>query len=76
MYSTVGSQPCEDDGRWGACHEDQLVEACADVDAWYSPSYEQCLIDADECAQDMWDLDGDGDTWESLGYCPDLLCPE
>lgn len=74
-YSMAGSQICAEDGTWGPCREDALVEACANVEAWYSPAYEACLIAEDECAQDLWDLDFDGDTWESLGSCPDVICP-
>ncbi len=76
-YSGIGIQPCAESGlEWGACHEASYTPvACDDVEFWYSPAYERCLIDAGECAQDMWDLDGDGDTWESLGDCADIVCP-
>jgi hypothetical protein len=74
-YDTPGRQNCDDDGAsWGRCREDSIYEGCAAVEAWYSPRFEECLIDAGQCAQDMWDLDHDGDTWESVGACADVAC--
>jgi hypothetical protein len=73
-YSRVGTQACDDSGRWDRCDEATLLPGCADLDGWYSPEYEDCLIAQGECAQDLWDVDSDGDTWESLGDCPDALC--
>jgi hypothetical protein len=35
---------------------------------------EACCIDQGYCCQDQWDLDGDGDGWESLGNCVDIVC--
>jgi hypothetical protein len=74
-YCNWGVQACTEDGRsWGSCTETSIPEACAGIDAWYSPATEQCCIDQGFCCQDMWDLDGDGDSWESLGVCDGIVC--
>jgi hypothetical protein len=73
-YCRWGVQYCDADGLdWGACVEGGIPGACND-EAWYSPEAEACCIDAGLCCQDMWDLDYDGDTWESLGSCADIVC--
>ena len=41
-------------------------------DFWFNPAGEDCAIRAGECAQDMWDLDQDGDNQESIGDCADI----
>lgn len=41
-------------------------------DWWFNPAGEDCAIRRGECAQDMWDLDQDGDNQESLGDCEDI----
>jgi hypothetical protein len=69
-------QTCDVDGEWGPCAEEAHHDVCSVIDGWYSPAFEECLIENDECARDMWDLDNDGDDWESLGTCPPLLCFE
>jgi len=74
-YSSWGRQQCRADGEWGPCTEAAPPEPCERF-SWYSPEAEVCLIEQGECGQDMWDLDHDGDTWESLGDCPDPLCVE
>ena len=76
-YDMISWQRCDEGGmEWEPCdNDDRLSDACMDVEAWYSPRFEECLINSGECAQDLWDLDSDGDTWESLGTCPDPVCP-
>ena len=71
-----GRQYCLPGGlEWGPCEEIlDIPESCASVEEWYSPSAERCCIENDFCCQDMWDLDHDGDTWESLGNCEELIC--
>ncbi len=74
-YCRWGVQHCNPSGMsWGACIETSLPAACAPIDGWYSPDAEACCIEQGFCCQDMWDLDMDGDTWESLGDCTDILC--
>jgi hypothetical protein len=74
-YCNWGVQACDDDGlSWGSCVETSLPAACAGIDGWYSPASERCCIDQGYCCQDMWDLDVDGDSWESLGACDGIVC--
>ncbi len=75
-YCRWGIQYCRDDGlEWGACNEITDIPArCLPIDGWYSPNAEACCIDEGLCCQDMWDLDRDGDTWESLGNCTNIVC--
>ena len=76
-YSSWGTQACAPDGlEWEMCRELTAIPAPCTVDGWYSPAAEACCIENDFCCQDMWDLDHDGDTWESLGACPDAICQE
>ncbi len=74
-YCRWGTQVCNPDGmEWGACLEvNTIPSVCAD-DNWYSPAAESCCIASGMCCQDMWDLDHDGDSWESLGNCIDITC--
>jgi hypothetical protein len=73
-YCRWGVQYCEEGGlTWGACVETGIPAQCA-AEAWYSPEAEACCIGAGLCCQDMWDADFDGDTWESLGTCTDIVC--
>jgi hypothetical protein len=76
QYCNWGSQVCRTDGLdWGSCDELAAIPLeCQGIDYWYSPASEACCIDQGFCCQDMWDLNGDGDTWESLGNCADIVC--
>ncbi len=74
-----GRQICEHNGRaWSECFEiDDIPEICVPVETWFSSSAETCCIEAGFCCMDTWDLDQDGDTWESLGNCPEVPdCPD
>jgi hypothetical protein len=75
IYCAWGEQFCAADGlSWGPCAEITIPLECAPVETWYSPMAEACCIDQGYCCQDQWDLDGDGDGWESLGNCVDIVC--
>ena len=71
-----GIQECNDATLdWGPCIETTSIPMeCVAIDGWYSPGAERCCINGGHCCQDMWDIDGDGDTWESLGDCTDITC--
>ena len=74
-YGYWGTQYCLENGlEWGRCTETAIPEPCAEVEVWYSPRAVECCIENDFCCQDMWDIDHDGDTWDSLGNCVDVLC--
>jgi hypothetical protein len=74
-YCSWGQQVCGETGLWDRCWEAAMPEACSSF-AWLSPQAEACVIDAGECIQDFWDLDEDGDTWESIGPgCEPAPCP-
>ena len=75
-YCLWGTQVCDEDGMaWGPCIETDVPERCAAIATWYSAAAEACCIESGQCCQDRWDLDGDGDTWESLPYgCPAIDC--
>jgi hypothetical protein len=74
-YCRWGVQYCEPDGMsWGRCDEVGAIPAsCADY-GWYSREAEECCIESGFCCQDFGDLDLDGNTWESLGACEDIVC--
>jgi len=76
QYCNWGVQICREDGlEWGSCEElGSIPMECMGIDGWYSPAAEACCIDQAFCCQDMWDLNHDGDTWESLGNCVDIVC--
>jgi hypothetical protein len=75
-YCLWGTQVCEDDGMdWTLCIEVRTIPSeCAAIDSWYSPAAAACCIDAGFCCHDKWDMDHDGDTWESRGDCVDIIC--
>ena len=76
-YCLWGQQVCDEDGMaWGPCTEITAIPAaCAPIADWYSPAAEACCVEQGRCCQDMWDLDHDGDTWESLPEgCPEIAC--
>jgi hypothetical protein len=74
-YCRWGEQVCAEDGeRWGPCDEQRAIPGtCAQFDAWYSREGEVCCIAIGACCQDLWDSDDDGDTWESVGACDDVV---
>lgn len=49
-------------------------EVCGE-ECWFSPQFEACMVEQGACIQDMYDLDENGDTWESLGGCEGIVCP-
>lgn len=72
-----GVQTCATDGRsWNYCEEAPVPNACDDGFGWVDsvPSTEQCCIDEGFCCQDYWDLDGDGQTDDSVGTCYGIDC--
>lgn len=71
-----GVQYCAEDGSdWGRCVEHpEIPEVCAHVDIWYSPEMQECLTENGHCGRDFWDLDEDGDHWESVGSCAPGEC--
>jgi len=75
-YCLWGTQVCDESGMaWGPCVETDIPETCLGIATWYSPAAEACCITMGHCCQDMWDLDADGDTWESLNDdCPEIQC--
>ena len=73
-YDGFGTQTCVRDGTWGPCNEEHIVEECHHDGGWYSPCEAACCVMRGYCCQDMWDLDRDGDTWESLGECGERGC--
>lgn len=77
-YGSLWAIPyCNEDGSgWGRTYEIPAIpEPCDLIDHWYSPPAQECCIEQGWCCQDMWDMDSDGDIWESLGRCPDPICP-
>ena len=73
-YCRWGVQYCAADGlSWGTCTETTVPPQCSWT-TWYSPQAEECCIASGMCCQDMWDRDRDGDTWESMGNCIDIVC--
>jgi hypothetical protein len=74
-YSTIGMQLCLMDGSgWSPCDETTLWPASCSEHGWYSPAAQQCCFDEGFCCQDIWDLDSDGETWESFGACLEGGC--
>ena len=71
-----GRQVCADDAsRWERCEAIESPPAsCDTIEQWYSPASEACGIESGMCCMDTWDLDSDGDAWESLGNCVDIIC--
>lgn len=75
-----GEQECVADGLgWDSCSEQPAPLECqGEDDTWDaaddSPSAEQCCIDRGDCCVDHWDMDGDGDTSESMGDCEEVTC--
>jgi len=74
-YSLWGTQTCSDDGlRWGTCSEVSIPDSCSHTDYGYSPSAEECCVASGFCCQDAWNLDGDTETWDSVGSCNAITC--
>jgi hypothetical protein len=76
-YCLWGKQVCDEDGMaWGPCLETtDIPAACAAISEWYSPAAQACCVAQGRCCQDMWDLNFNGDTWESLpDGCPQIEC--
>jgi len=74
-YCHWGIQFCDADGiEWGDCSETVSIPPECMIDGWYSPASEACCVAQGYCCQDMWDINGNGDNWESLGNCVDIVC--
>jgi hypothetical protein len=73
-----GVQTCNDGGYWNTCQEAAVPGNCDDGFGWVDSvaSTGQCCIDEGFCCQDYWDLDGDGDTDDSVGTCYGIDCRE
>ena len=78
--SRWGRQVCDADGlAWGPCRERPAPIECQGAeDTWDAaddnPETETCCVDRGDCCQDHWDIDGDGDTSESVGACDAVTC--
>jgi len=74
-FSLWGRQTCIDDGhRWGSCGEIPIPSVCSHTESWYSPAGVECCVESGLCCQDMWDYDGDGESWDSVGSCNAISC--
>jgi hypothetical protein len=74
-YCQWGIQYCDADGMsWGRCNETGAPLLCGLLSSWYSAEGEGCCIASGFCCQDFWDLDFDGDNYDSLGDCTDIEC--
>lgn len=72
-----GDESCTADGRsFGRCRERSVPSGCESVaqSSHDSPALEQCCIDQGFCCRDQFDLDGDGDSRESVGTCDGASC--
>lgn len=72
-----GVQTCSADGRsFGTCREDSPPPECEKIaqEKKKSRELEQCCVDNGHCCLDLFDLDGDGDTKESIGQCDEVTC--
>lgn len=75
MYSRWGIQSCNEDGlSWGACNEVSIPSVCSHTESWYSPAGVECCVESGLCCQDMWDYDGDSESWDSVGDCNAISC--
>jgi len=72
-----GAQTCAADGlSFGVCEESSPPDQCApaaDGDK-ATPALEQCCIDSGHCCQDLFDLNGNGDTSDMVGNCSGTTC--
>jgi hypothetical protein len=72
-----GVQTCAADGlSFGVCEETSPPSQCAstaDSDKM-SPALEQCCVDSGNCCQDLYDLNGNGDTSDQVGNCSGTTC--
>ena len=75
--SRWGVETCASDGlSFGFCEERSIPSACAsiaDTDKT-SPALEQCCIDNGYCCDDLFDLNGDGNTGDLVGSCKGTSC--
>jgi hypothetical protein len=72
-----GVQTCASDGlSFGACEESSPPSQCApsEVGDKPSPALEQCCINSGNCCQDLFDLNGNGDTSDQVGSCSGTTC--
>jgi hypothetical protein len=72
-----GTQTCASDGlSFGFCEEFSLPSQCAAIAAQSgtSPALEQCCIDNGYCCEDLFDLDGDGNSGDQIGTCGATSC--
>jgi hypothetical protein len=72
-----GVQTCAADGlSFGVCEETSPPSQCASTaeGSQSSPALEQCCIDSGNCCQDLYDLNGDGDTSDQVGNCSGTTC--
>ncbi len=72
-----GVQTCAADGlSFGVCEESEPPSQCAGTAEGdkASPALEQCCIDSGNCCQDLFDLNGDGNTSDQVGSCSGTTC--
>jgi hypothetical protein len=72
-----GVQTCSSDGlSFGYCQENSPPSQCQSIadDDKSSPALEQCCIDSGNCCQDLYDLNGNGDTTDLIGSCSGTSC--
>ncbi len=72
-----GVQTCSSDGlSFGYCQENSPPSQCQSIadDDKASPALEQCCIDSGNCCQDLYDLNGNGDTTDLIGSCSGTSC--
>lgn len=72
-----GTQTCSADGlSFGFCEEHSPPPQCASIAAQdkTSPALEQCCIDNGYCCEDLFDLDGDGNSGDLIGSCGKTSC--
>jgi hypothetical protein len=72
-----GVQTCNSSGTaWDYCQEMDVPGACDDGTGWAptEPATGECCVAEGYCCQDYWDLDGDGQTDDSIGTCYGIDC--
>lgn len=72
-----GVQTCAADGRsFGVCREQKAPPECIGIakSEQKSAKLEQCCVDNGYCCLDLFDLDNDNNTSESLGECSEVMC--
>ena len=72
-----GVQTCAADGlSFGVCRETPPPAQCDSIakENKSSPALEQCCLDSGGCCEDVYDLNGNGNTSEQIGRCSGTSC--